>query len=251
MGEFLPHGMSTLARIDTLARFLREQPRSMTDILDHLWADTFYGQSAFAHILYTVRNNGSLGIPANCGFKDWQTEKFPERFVTADTKLNRSLRTGEIVSCGSFESFSLAGPEYLSDLFPNGFRSSIAWPVPGIGSILTFYSEEVALTSELISFLRTIGNIVSLSLQTNLAAQVNTPDDHLNQSSTQLTLTSRQWNILKSMRHGKTNNEIAENFGFSESLVRQETMNIYRKVGVVGRKELLELPQEMFPFLNK
>jgi DNA-binding NarL/FixJ family response regulator len=38
---------------------------------------------------------------------------------------------------------------------------------------------------------------------------------------------------------GATNSEIALEIGYSESLIRQETIEIYRTLGVSGRKELI------------
>ena len=54
-------------------------------------------------------------------------------------------------------------------------------------------------------------------------------------------LTSRQEIILSEIRRGKTNETIALGLNFSSSLIRQETMEIYRKKGVSGRKELMEM----------
>ncbi|MDP1721043.1 MAG: helix-turn-helix transcriptional regulator [Candidatus Nanopelagicaceae bacterium] len=54
-------------------------------------------------------------------------------------------------------------------------------------------------------------------------------------------LTSRQKIILSEIRRGKTNETIALGLNFSSSLIRQETMEIYRKKGVSGRKELMEM----------
>ena len=51
-------------------------------------------------------------------------------------------------------------------------------------------------------------------------------------------LTSRQAKIVELIRDGKTNGSIADSLGYSESLIRQETIIIYRKLGVSGRKEL-------------
>ncbi len=53
-------------------------------------------------------------------------------------------------------------------------------------------------------------------------------------------LTERQELILEMIREGMTNISIAKRIGYSESLVRQESMLIYEKMGVVGRKGLLE-----------
>lgn len=53
-------------------------------------------------------------------------------------------------------------------------------------------------------------------------------------------LTSRQLVILAALRRSTTNSTIATELKFSESLVRQETVEIYSKMGVSGRKELLQ-----------
>ena len=51
-------------------------------------------------------------------------------------------------------------------------------------------------------------------------------------------LTKRQEEILSQIRSGKTNMKIALDLGYSESLIRQETITIYKKLGISGRKEL-------------
>ena len=47
--------------------------------------------------------------------------------------------------------------------------------------------------------------------------------------------------ILELLKLGKTNKEIAEAIDYSESLVRHETMIIYKKLRVEGRHELREI----------
>lgn len=51
-------------------------------------------------------------------------------------------------------------------------------------------------------------------------------------------LTKRQGSILEKMKEGMTNSRIAIELGYSESLIRQETIIIYRKLGIAGRIEL-------------
>ncbi len=55
-------------------------------------------------------------------------------------------------------------------------------------------------------------------------------------------LTVRQRTIFNLILEGFTNSSIAEQLSYSESLIRQETVVIYAKLGVSGRKELL--PEE-------
>ena len=54
-----------------------------------------------------------------------------------------------------------------------------------------------------------------------------------------LNLTARQNTILEGIRHGHTNSTIALDIGYSESLIRQETIDIFKKLGVSGRKALI------------
>lgn len=51
-------------------------------------------------------------------------------------------------------------------------------------------------------------------------------------------LTARQSEILSLMQSGKTNEEIATKIGYSASLVKQETMLIFSKLGISGRRDL-------------
>lgn len=54
-------------------------------------------------------------------------------------------------------------------------------------------------------------------------------------------LTARQSTILRLMSEGMKNREIAFAIGFSESTVRLETIEIYKKLGVHGRHEAIRV----------
>jgi DNA-binding CsgD family transcriptional regulator len=53
-------------------------------------------------------------------------------------------------------------------------------------------------------------------------------------------LTERQELILRFIKEKKTNTQIADLLGYSESLIRQETVIIYKKLKVSGRAEILK-----------
>jgi len=57
-------------------------------------------------------------------------------------------------------------------------------------------------------------------------------------------LTDRQKNILEMMAQGLTNAVMASRLGFSESLIRQETVKIYRNLNVNNRHEASAIYQE-------
>lgn len=51
-------------------------------------------------------------------------------------------------------------------------------------------------------------------------------------------LTKRQEEIHSLIKSRKTNLQISLELGYSESLIRQETMNIYKKLGISGSREI-------------
>ncbi|MEY4206763.1 MAG: Bacterial regulatory protein luxR family, partial [Actinomycetota bacterium] len=58
-------------------------------------------------------------------------------------------------------------------------------------------------------------------------------------------LSERQMLILKLISEGRTNADIAEIIGYSESLIRQETIRIYSLLGCSGRNEATNLFHQM------
>lgn len=72
------------------------------------------------------------------------------------------------------------------------------------------------------------------SLETGQGNQNSPSQDTQGEKEAQLT--DRQMEILKQIALGKTNSQIVREIGFSESTVRQETIDIYRKLDVSDRK---------------
>ncbi|MFM8205968.1 MAG: helix-turn-helix transcriptional regulator [Actinomycetales bacterium] len=56
-------------------------------------------------------------------------------------------------------------------------------------------------------------------------------------------ITERQRRIIELIKEGRTNSSIASILGYSESLIRQETIVIYRKLGINGRNDLIDHPR--------
>jgi DNA-binding NarL/FixJ family response regulator len=51
-------------------------------------------------------------------------------------------------------------------------------------------------------------------------------------------LNVREIGIIELIKLGKTNSEIAKVLGYSESTIRQDTIKIYRKLGISGRQDI-------------
>jgi DNA-binding NarL/FixJ family response regulator len=95
--------------------------------------------------------------------------------------------------------------------------------------------------SEFESFIRAAGALAALHLM-RANFRIETFNRKNQKTGEQRTgfLTDRQLMIKKLMEKGYSNPAIAAEIGYSESLVRQETMAIYSTLNISGRKQLLE-----------
>lgn len=233
-------GLQSLPRIKSLLNHLRAGEVSLDALMQFVALDTLFDFSTIAVFLNVVRVDGSIHIPAVYGVDPKLLALIPERSVTVDTPATRSLRTGIIVECGDISTYQFASPDFPNIFFPTGFEFSFAWPIPGVGTVVTFCSKRTELTVEIKEFLQIVGSILALEFSSkNIGGEFwKYQIDHA--PAITFALTSRQWAILLAMQQGKNNLEIARALGKSESLVRQESVQIFRKLGVSGRRQILE-----------
>lgn len=103
-------------------------------------------------------------------------------------------------------------------------------------------STEIRIVEDIdnINYFNAIRSIISLYLRSVMDVQRHRNESqHIPKVSLSgVALTERQALILTMMQSGDTNLAIAKRLGYSESLIRQETITIYRKMGISGRKEL-------------
>ena len=56
-------------------------------------------------------------------------------------------------------------------------------------------------------------------------------------------MNTREISVVELIKLGKNNAEIAKALGYSESTIRQDTIKIYRKLGISGRQEIYFLKE--------
>ena len=91
------------------------------------------------------------------------------------------------------------------------------------------------ISPEALSVVSKITGIWLDSLGVNAGS--NTYGSQNNSAPSPESLTERQLTVLRLMAEGKTNSQIAQELILSESTIRQETVKIYRALGVHARSE--------------
>ncbi len=121
------------------------------------------------------------------------------------------------------------------------WQSILAIPVHsyGVYAITSYSFTDIDEIHE--RFLRTIGQLVTVAFaKCDLIGADHKRFKKKSATNIASALSKRQEVILKLILKGLTNTQIGEEIGFSESLVRQESIAIYSALKVSGRKELLE-----------
>ena len=190
--------------------------------VDHAWISQVTNRK-------TVRVRASFGFDQS-QFPDWQEFPLDWKLPVTDALVEK-----RIVWINSLPAWPDEYPRLKGVTLSENSRTQIIVPIFRLNSSVACLglvsSKSLALDEEVTIFLQTVGNLISLHVYRQ--ARERKKHDSPNVSS----LTDRQVQILAHIAEKKTNIEIADTMGYSESTIRQETIRIFEKLQVSGRNE--------------
>ena len=238
-----------IKNVDAFARVLSSATAG-DQICQWLVTNWLSPYQAIGAVLLSVRNSADLEIVGAFGFPEEAVASFQRRKIWERWPLTDAARDGQLVH--------LAGHKQILKNYPamNGYvegspeTSIVAQPVLArempIGVLGVVFDGLIDKTRLAATKLDLIASFLSVRLsgqnfvrngqQENFSTNGNNGAEMLGKP-----LTERQRLILQLICEGKTNPLIAYTLGYSESTVRQESMKIYRKLGVANRTAAAEL----------
>lgn len=225
-----------LEEIARITGFMSNSQRSLDDFCRYLIIHTFRAFSPRAIYVGQIDNEGHLILKSSFGFEPEYIEQFKKIPLTIDIPLIEAIRSDEIIRIDSKEEFFQKYPNVRSlGIINEEWNSALAAPVHSVGAYFLVLNGVPESSSEATHFLRTIGHLISLFFEEPLpeSKEVKTP------SRIAKSLSPRQEIIKSLLSKGFTNAYIATEIGYSESLVRQETISIYAALNISGRDELI------------
>lgn len=182
-----------------------------------------------------LSRDGELHVIAHEGFTNFDPSAIPRIHIDSDRAVSEALRHGRL------RIFNLEDRRTQASDLPKDLRdywqSSVAIPI-GLHSLYFLnFREDVTATPEFESFIRCIESLLLMFEREMTPSKRRRKSVWFEEKPNSLSI--RESRILELIRERKTNPEIAKEMGYSESLIRQETVSIYRKLGVSGRKEIL------------
>lgn len=161
--------------------------------------------------------------------------------IVSDRPGADSMRRGKVIKLRRSD----LGNTYL-DFYPEEFMSDFQFAIILPIGIRRIYAialqgdvDSIKGIDEYFDFVHTL-----ISFYENTRSEIESPGHMSRPVLGAGHLTPRQEVILSKIKEERTNAAIALELGYSESLIRQETIAIYRKLGVNGRKELIPTTRE-------
>lgn len=230
-----------LERSFELSRFLADIPPAKS-VLEYLVIEEWGRWQARAAWIAVPEESGSFRLEAAFGTFDPQAFEADPPSIWGDHALAQALMNGGGLTASlrtdhtlrAFVSGNDATSVAVQPMRPNHherfvFAVACADDESNADGCLADLATDTPLISLYLSFLQTRRSIAAdgqWGRDTSKASQ---------------SLTARQSTILRLMSEGMKNREIAFSIGFSESTVRLETIDIYKKLGVHGRHEAIRV----------
>jgi DNA-binding CsgD family transcriptional regulator len=236
--------MDHLRAIGNLLEFQRVNDGAMQPLVDFVAGETLREFSIVSSFLVIVDGDGALHYPYASGKHFEHVQEDAAGLLDGHVPGHDAFVNGKVVEMGGILEYPFYRPNKVEAMFPDGFQSSVAIPVPDFGALKIFFQEKYKVDGRLEILFRSIGEILSNSLKNGHHSKEFNVDHVEKIPMPHLPLTPRQWAIKDAMLRGLTNGAIAREMNFSESLIRHETIRIYSKLGINGRKELFELDKQ-------
>lgn len=219
-----------LEKVGELVKFLHIPESTVSGMCQFIALRTFAFLNCDALYLSQLNLDGNIRLIEGYGFPKDEIAQWRDSHIQEPFPFKEALRKDSIIWHGR-----------------SGTKTVVTLPLDIVGapiaSIRLMLTKEVQPSTELMAFLATIGNVISLRLSHDprfkgcpFIARLDSSEIVDVESRLHL-LSARQLRVLELIHEGRTNALIAKELGFSESTVRQETIRIYEKLEVSGRRE--------------
>lgn len=226
----------------------RHENNDLPELLQILCLRTLSDYRFEGMVLCLLEHDGLLRLHASFGLDPVELRFPQEGFSIHDkTPCSDAIKEQEVILIENVA----AMPDYyrktLALNIPNSFKGLASIPILThsriLGSILAFTTKPKVKNDQLLGLLSAIGWALGDRLAAASYPAPSTADrakfdwNFPVNGVAPRELTERQNLILQMISEGRTNGDIADLLGYSESLIRQETIRIYAFLGCSGRAE--------------
>ena len=224
-----------LNQIAQLSAFLTSGQKSSEEIGKFITDETLRSLTLINSYLWRLDNDGKLRYIGGYLKHALVQESWDPIDISIDLPLTDCIRSQEVVWLNGSEEWESQYESMKMFKLPSEFKTLIQIPLRIEGHPIACWgissSSDIKQTPEIYSTLIAISGMISLYAKNMVEFKVA-----LEQGVSRKLLSRRQNKILDLIKEKLINREIGEELGYSESTIRQETMRIYRILGVGNRR---------------
>ena len=237
-----------IERLSLLAQALVSNP-NWNDLARLIVLRLFDSWGCTAAALFVPASNGSLALEASYGYGDEALAALRVISRDVDSVLTPAMRGDEVIWLPDPIDVSGAAGDLALGLA--GCQAMVVVPISRLGiperALVLSFTEPLPANPASEPFVVAVKSLLELTGSGNETSShgtgnsgASTPVGHPT-SAADVDLSQRQQRILTLLALEKTNRSIAAELGFSESTIRQETLRLYRTLGVNSRSDAVRV----------
>lgn len=236
-------------RLKDLSNYLLDGSPSFEDLVKYLFLETFNSINPQAIYFSQLGSSSDVKIVSgfgniNANYLDLPAFSLITKNPFCDSIRTQTFQRGKLlgVSDNSGIDLEVLRADIKTQSLQKPWTHFISVPLGRKGSLVTFLHESPKGTVEEEKYFLYVGILLAIYFQSQVESLNSTkysatsPQHGRGLNS----LSVRQIKILKLVRAGATNQQVSKEIGYSESLVRQELVRIFRILGTSSRVELRE-----------
>ena len=226
-------------KILAFSDFLARPPKSYNEIAQFLVMNTFSEENFLTVYLGELTETGVVCVLGGFGWDAIEYASFEDLPIQTKLPITDVIRANAVLIVKHDDDLKIKYPLMAEVNTSVEWLSGVVIPVYPIGGMALYSAKEITLSKSMEVFFVAIGSLLGLyasRLPSSLAAVAANVKQKIDLP--EIPLTDRQFVIAGLLEQGFNNAQIAEEISYSESLIRQETVAIYRKLHVTGRKAM-------------
>jgi DNA-binding CsgD family transcriptional regulator len=201
--------------------------------------NTFSEEKFLSIFIGELIETGVVCPLAGFGWSSQEYASFTDISIQDKFPITEAIRSNSVLIAHNDSEYMTEYPLMSDFEFSGDWKTEITLPVYPIGGMAMFSSKKLELTESMMVFFTAIGSLLGLYASRLPVALVEVAIDVKKKIDLpQVPLSDRQLVIAGMLERGFNNAQIGLELGYSESLIRQETVAIYRKLQVTGRKAM-------------
>jgi DNA-binding CsgD family transcriptional regulator len=226
-------------KILAFSDFLARSPKSYTDIAKFLVMNTFSEEKFNVSYIGELTETGVVCPIGGFGWTQQQYSTFADIPIQANYPITQAIRENSVLFFYPDQLEDNQTREVADYGVIDNWESGVAIPAYPIGGLALVSQTRIESSDSARVFYIAIGSLLGLYASRLPAALIEEAINVKHKINVnQAPLTDRQFVIAGMLERGFNNAQIGLEIGYSESLIRQETVAIYKKLQVTGREAM-------------